>query len=143
MLSPNLLLIREIAEWWRSLCIERYCPLTSSLLKRRGLFEDAVRAFMREHRVSAYIEVLGTDFLAVTGRAPEPLLAALAQFELALIAVKRGDNREYRIAWPQDPSAVLDALLQEDELPADSIPSEYLTLVSGELPGLFAVIGHA
>jgi len=140
--STNLEVIREIAAWWRALNIERYCVLTTSLLKRWGIFESAIEEFAINQDTSRFIERLGTQFLEEMGRHENHLISCVARFELALIRVKGGDTRKYVIEWQHDPNVVLDNLLRGAAL-GEAIGignGHYRTIVSNEEPGLFRVV---
>src|SRR5207247_1956342 len=82
--STQLALMQEIIAWWRAYDLERYCVLTTALLKQLGLFEATVQAFIRQQRISPFIEVLGATFLAAMSTHSELRIATIARFELAL-----------------------------------------------------------
>jgi len=138
--STNLEVIREIAAWWRALNIERYCVLTTSLLKRWGIFEKTVEEFAKNRGSSRFIERLGPQFLEEMGGHENHLISSVAQFELALIWVKGGDTDEHVIDWQHDPSVVLDKLLRGAPLGKAIGEGHYRTIVSNEEPGLFRIL---
>ena len=92
--SAHLTMVREVVRWWRAYGVGRFCVLTATLLKRRGVFDDTISAFVRTEPITPYAEELGETFLSYAGRQPEPLLAAVAQFELALVRAKKGDDTD-------------------------------------------------
>ena len=116
--SDELGLAREIAVWWRALGIERNCPQTSLLLKRLGRFEPTVESFYCEHSTSPYMEEMARQFLLSLSSDSDPLLAALASFELACTRLAAGEDGEFVINWDRDPNQVFQALQSNGALPA-------------------------
>lgn len=115
--SRELNLLREIAVWWRAFGIERNCPHTALLLKRLGRFEPTVEAFYCRHAASPFMEELAAQFLEVMSRDADPLVAAMAGFELAVLRTSQGDPREFDIDWDRNPDDVFIALRSEGPLP--------------------------
>ena len=115
--SDELLLAREIAVWWRALGIERNCPQTSLLLKKLGRFEPVVEAFYCRCSTSPYMEEMGRQFLTELSGDADPLLAAMARFELAIQRFAAGEDGEFVIEWDRDPNQVLAALRDNGPLP--------------------------
>src|SRR5215208_7305791 len=138
--STNLELIWEISAWWRALNIERYCFLTTSLLKSWGEFDTIVQEFAKNGGTSRFIESLGTQFLEAMGRHENHLLSSVAQFELALIRVKSDDTSEHRVDWQHDPTIVLGKLLRGDPIGGALGNGHYRTIISSEEPGLFRTL---
>jgi hypothetical protein len=138
--TKNLEVIREIAAWWRTLNIERYCVLTTSLLKNWGIFERTVEEFAKNRETSRFIECLGTQFLEEMGRHQNHLISSVARFELALIRVKGGDTNKHVVDWQHDPDVVLDKLLRGDRLNEALGNGHYRTIVSNQEPGLFQIL---
>lgn len=133
--SPGLALLREISVWWRTLAVESYCPWTSRLLNKLGIFAGCVESFYCSQNVSPYVEKAGEQFLTTIGEHPQPLVAALARFELAILKVKRGDTREYCVEWDRNPDTVFASLLSGGDLPLAEADS-YVTHISQAIPGL-------
>lgn len=138
--SPNLLLAQEIVYLWRVYALERYCLLTTCLLRSRDRFEQTVRCFIRDQTLSPYKEQLGEMFLISLCQDADRLAASVAQFELALTKVKRGDRREYLIAWEVDPLAVLENLLAGRPADQAAARGSYHILVARRLTNLFQVV---
>lgn len=138
--SPQLQLVRSIALWWRVFGIERFCPLTSALLRRDGTLEDLVQTFLRQTDVSPYIEQLGLAFVTEMTGHNNRLVACVAEFERALIRVKQGDANTYRIEWAHEPYAILDRLLRNLPLLESELEGRFHTIVSSHLPRLFEVV---
>jgi len=133
--SPGLTLIREIAVWWRTLAVEGYCPWSTRLLKRLGIFQQSVKQFYSEQNVSPYVEKAGEQFLVELSGHAHPLVTALARFELAILKVKQGDTTEYTVDWDRNPDAVFVSFTTGHDLPA-SEAYIYRTYISRDIPGL-------
>jgi hypothetical protein len=138
--STNLEVMREIATWWRALNIERYCVLTTSLLKSWDIFERTVEEFAKTREPSRFIECLGTQFLEEMGQHENHLISSVARFELALIRVQGGDTGKHVVDWQHDPAVVLDKLLCGAPLGEGISGGYYRTIVSNEEPGLFRIL---
>ena len=128
--SPGLELAREVAVWWRALGIERNCPHTTALLKRLGRFQQAVEDFYCGSAASPYMETMAAQFLESFAGAADPLLRAVAQFELAAICAAQGDTREFTVDWDREPGALLEALREGRPLP--EADGAYRITVRGE-----------
>jgi hypothetical protein len=138
--SDELTLAREIVLWWRAFQVERYCVLTAAVLKRREVFDAAISDFVRTHQFSPFIETLGQAFLAAMSTHPDPLVASVASFELALVRVKQGDRATYVVDWDVEPYAVLDELLTGRRAADVETAGRYRTITSTQLPRLFEVV---
>lgn len=130
-------LVREIVAWWRAYGLSTYCPLTSALLVREERFEQALSEYIHSGQISPFIEEQGVRFLEQMSRDPAPLVAEVAQFELALIRVNQGDAKTYHIPWSYDPLPVLDALVHRSVLRQELRPC--VLVVSSNLPMLFEI----
>jgi hypothetical protein len=137
--SKNLEVTREIILWWRLSSLERYCVLTSQLLKQRKLFESLVQNWLSTHKISPFIEELGKAFLESLREHEDSLVASVAQFELALIKVKKGDSNTYVIDWFYEPYSVLNNLLRGEPVNEKKEQVFYQTLVSRKFLNLFQV----
>jgi len=137
--SAQLELVREIATWWRIFDLERYCTLTSRLLKQRGGYETTVDRFVKTHAISPFINELAESFLLDLGESDDLLLREVALFELALTRVRRGDPESYVIDWQHDPVAVLTSLAKEQPVEAVETPERYRVTISASLEGSFSV----
>jgi hypothetical protein len=137
--SKHLEMVQEIIIWWRAYGLERYCVLTSTLLKRLDIFEDAVRFFIATRKLSPFIQKLGPSFLEAMADHDNPLVVSVAQFEHALIKVKLGEIEERTIDWPYEPNGVVKALLEGLPLVLETAAGCYRTVVSRRLPDLYYV----
>jgi hypothetical protein len=63
------------------------------------------------------------------------VVAALAQFELAMLKVKQGDTLEYTVDWDRNPDGVFACVTTGSELPAAEA-DQYKTYISHAIPGL-------
>jgi len=138
--SGELRLAREVVLWWHAFRIERYCPLTSALLKRLQQFDPCIEQVCRNRVLSHFVEETGAAFLCAMRTHPDGLVAAVAQFEDALLRVKLGDADEYRIVWECNPRDVVEALVNDTPLDRDAARGSYVTVVSGSLPQMIQVL---
>ena len=134
--SEHLAMVRDVVRWWRSFQAARFCVLTSTLLRRRGQFDASIDAFLRMHRISPFIEEFGAAFLVEMTTHPDGLVRSVAQFELALLKVKKGDREDHSVHWDQDPAAVLESLIKDGPLSSPAI-GVYRTVVTNRVPDLF------
>ena len=134
--SPGLGLLREVAVWWRGFAVESACPWTAGLLKKLGLYESSVETFYRSQNVSPYVEKAGEEFLFRMSASPEPLVAAMARLELALMRMRQGSSDEYLIEWDRNPDEIFKSLKSAQDLPPPEPDALYRTYVSRDIPGL-------
>jgi hypothetical protein len=137
--SPGLAMVQDIILWWRAFLLEQYCRLTARVLKERQCFEETVDAFTRARQLPPFVEDLGEAFLQEMRQHPDSLLASVAQFEYALLCVKRGSAMRYVVHWEYEPYGILHCLMQGVPLAAAQIPGRYQTVVSGDIAGHFQV----
>jgi hypothetical protein len=128
---------------WRLWVLERTSALTFRILLRRGLLEDAVNRFISQQNISPFRETQAPAFLQAVSDHDDPLVASVAQFELALDRVRGGDAASYAIPFPTEPIALLHALARDQDLPDEAIretrQDRFEVVVSGALTGCFAV----
>lgn len=134
--SPGLGLLREIAVWWRGFAVETNCPWTAQLLKKLGRFESSVESFYRTENVSPYVEKAGEQFLFTMSASREPLVLAMARFELALLRVRQGSPDEYLVEWDRNPEQVFQSLRSSGALPPAEADVRYRTFIARDIPGL-------
>ena len=137
--SPGLTMVQDIILWWRAFLLEQYCRLTARALKERQCFEETVDAFTRARRLPPFVEDLGEEFLQEMRHHPDNLLASVAQFEYALLCVKRGSEISHVVSWDYEPYGILHCLTQGLPLATAQIPGRYQVVVSRHLPGYFQV----
>lgn len=138
--SPDLEEARGNVFLWRVWVLERTAVLTFTLLKRRGLLEQTLRAFISRHNISPFRETQAPDFLEALSDHPDRLIACVARFELALTRVRQGDAGTYVIPWHLEPHGILHALASDTALP-DGVPEgAYEIHVSRDLPGQFQIV---
>ena len=139
--SERLAVVQEIVHWWREVQIGRYCLLTSAMLKRRGIFAESVRRFISSFPLTPFIEELSPTFLEMVSTHPDPRVAALARFELALLRVKQGDPTCYVVEWDVDPNLLLYNLLNDYPLNDEEMQrNRFSTVISRDLPGQYEVL---
>jgi hypothetical protein len=137
--SPDLAQARENVLLWRVYVLERSCVLTLALLRGRRSLIATLHDFIAGHNLSPFREFQPRAFLAWLSASDDPLLVALASFEMALTAVREGDATAYEVAWPVDPHPVLDALTRSSPL-AEPLPqSAWIARVHHALPGGFVL----
>jgi hypothetical protein len=134
--SNGLAAIRGIAIWWRAFQLESYCLCTGKLLKRLGVFEEAVQRFYFENSVSPFIEGAGDDFLRLLANHENPLIAEVAEFERAVLRVKKGDPQQYCLVWDRNPEELVRWLVQGGEFPAPETGVIYKMKISRSVPNL-------
>jgi hypothetical protein len=132
--SPGLAMVREIALWWRALPLTVQCRFTSRLLKRMSRFDEAVAAHFRAHATSNFVEEFSRHFLHMLASQSDPLLAALAQFEYALMEARDGSSESFEICWDRDPDAVILALEQHGTIPSPDPDWTYRMHVCADAP---------
>ena len=135
--STDLDVARTNIALWRLYVLERTCVLTVALLKRRELLMSTLDAFVGSCNLSPFREFQPLAFLEFLHDHPDPLVASVSQFELALTRVRDGDPDTYHVHWLRDPSAVLMALAQNAPLEETILDGSYTTRISGDLPFLF------
>jgi hypothetical protein len=136
---------RELAEaqrnilLWRVFVLERTCVLTFALLTRKGLAEDALTQFIARCNISPFRETQAPTFLEMLSEHPDDLVASVAQFELALQRVSRGEAGAHIVRWSVDPAVTLHALARELPFDESAHVGRYETVISGDIPGGFRI----
>lgn len=137
--SPDLREARGNIFLWRVYVLERTCVLTVQLLRQQQLLDATLEDFICSHNVSPFREYQPLAFLESLSGHADPLVASVSQFELAMMKVREGDLTEYKVTWPLDPHDVLHCLAQGLPFHRHADPCSYVTRISHELPGLFAI----
>jgi len=137
--SPDLVEARRNIFLWRVFVLERTCVLTFRLLRRRGLLAEAIEAFISGTNISPFRETQAPAFLQTVAGHPDPLAAAVARFELALLRAQEGDACAGTVDWNVDPRGVLHSLARDLPLPEPPERGWYRIAVSGRLPALFEI----
>jgi hypothetical protein len=135
--SPDMAEARGNVLLWRIYVLERSCVLTMALLRGRRTLIPTLQDFIAGHNLSPFREFQPRAFLAWLSASDDPLLAALASFEIALTAIHEGDTRAYEVAWPVDPHPVLDALTRSSPLVEPLPQAAWIARVHHALPGGF------
>ena len=134
--SRELSLLRDIAVWWREMAVNENCAWTTGLLRKCGIFHQTVESFYCSENVSSYVERASEQFLALLSGHGDPLIASLAQFELAVFRVRQGDPQEYCIVWDRNPDDLFASLKSGGDLPPPEAEWRYHTRVSRQIPDL-------
>lgn len=138
--SEALVLLREIAASWRATSIQRTAPLTTAMLERRGYLGAELIALIRAPDLGPFHRDVRNRLFASAANHHDPLVAAVARFERALIGVAEGTLEcAIAIEWPVDPYPVLNALMAGRELPATG-PASHQVLVGPTVAGMFRVM---
>ncbi|WP_154667956.1 hypothetical protein [Pseudoduganella violaceinigra] len=124
---------------WRVYVLERSCVLTVELLRRRGMLEEALQAFIRQQNISPFREYQPLAFLDFLAGHGDALVVSVSQFELALMKVREGDPGCHIVDWSHDPAPILHALAQGAPLPASPRLEPHRTEIRRDLPHLFAI----
>jgi hypothetical protein len=121
--SKELVMLREIARWWRQYQVASLCRFTTLLLKRSGRFEETISQYFEQELTSPYIEEMARGFLRTLGAHGDELLSLVARTELALIDAKQG--RRTDLDWDRHPDMVFAALESGGEMPARDDAFDY------------------
>ena len=125
---------------WRVYVLERACVLTFTLLRQRQLLKQALDVFITQHNISPFRETQPPDFLEALKSHHDPLIARVAQFELALWKVRQGDPASYTVSWSIEPHTILNNLAKGIAIDEESVPKgDYEILISRDLPLLFQI----
>lgn len=136
--SHGLGMLRTITSGWLRFDLKRAAPLTSAALVHAGRFEAELARVVCDPKTPSAVDALGRYFAETLVGDGDPLVAAVARTERALILIAQGDRSRHEIAWDRDPAPVLNALLA-GELPGPAAAGDYLVSVGHELPGRIAV----
>jgi len=132
--SQALVIVREIAVWWRVFQIETQCRFTSCLLKHLRCFNEVVTSYFNSNQTSPFVEELSRDFLSSLRTHDLQLIRTVAEFEYALLEVRAGCAEHFEIVWDRHPDLLFQALDKEDELPAPEAECVYRMRIDRELP---------
>ena len=138
--SDGLKMIHHIAGWWQRFQIEAQCRYTSRLMKRLGCFERYVEEYFNIHPTPPSIEELTSQFLSSVQQDRDPLLSAIAHFELTCLRLNDEVSRTETVIWDRDPSQVLLALENSDALPDPEPNVRFLMNLSATLPGCVSCV---
>lgn len=139
--SKNLEILYDIVHFWRTQAIEEYCPVTSALLKKLYMFDEKIKNFYRTNKYSNYIEEFGRTFLSYTGNDSNKMAAFIAEFELAMINVKNGSEKDHYLETNYDIYELFNFILSDAEFPCEK-DKGFLIKVSVSLENYFSVINQ-
>ena len=135
--SPGIVVVREIAVWWRAFQIAAQCPLVSRVLKHNGLFEETIERYFSGHRTSPFVEELTDDFLGFLGKLADPFLRSVAEFERALLSARAGSEAVTEIHFDRNPDLAFEDLGRASSIPPPQPGIRYRMIVDRNLPGMF------
>jgi hypothetical protein len=135
--SPGIVVVREIAVWWRAFQIAAQCPLVSRVLKHDGLFEETIVQYFSGHRTSPFVEELTDDFLGFLGKQADPFLRSVARFERALLSARAGSEAVEEIHFDRNPDLAFAALGRAGTIPPPEPGIRYHMIVDRNLPEMF------
>ena len=134
--SRELALVQEIAVFWRMIAVEGTCTSLARLLKRLGRFEADAARFTREENVSPYAGRAAEQFLARLAGDADPLVAAMAAFERAVMTLRMRAVGAVTVEWDRDPNAVFAALSSQAPLPPPEPGARYRLTLDRSLDGM-------
>jgi hypothetical protein len=132
--SRGLLILHQAALWWQHFQIESSCRYTSRLMKRLGCFESYLTAHFTTYPAAPAIEDLTAQFLTLLAEHENPLLRAVAQFELFCVGSAEATSGAVTIVWDRDPEAVMVALDRFQPLPEPAADARYHLHLSSNNP---------
>ena len=136
----QLEVVREIVQWWCRQTVTAAAPFTGRLLARLQRLDLVTAELSGRDDLTPFRSAQTLQCLSGLRSDPNPLLAALANFESQLLRVAASaDEGPLVTDWPCDPYEALHALLRGGPLPAtdDGI---HFTEVGSAIPGLFRVV---
>ncbi|HEU5292459.1 MAG TPA: hypothetical protein VFU05_17550 [Cyclobacteriaceae bacterium] len=138
--SKELLVVRKVALWWRTLQIESFCTLSSALLKYENCFNDAVTSFYNSSSFSPYRDEVGIQFLDyLQVYNSDAFVRTVSSFELALIQCKKGKAVSLSQTWEYEPYTIISGLLQNAISKEHFVKGSYLVEVCSGNAELFTV----
>jgi len=133
--SPHAAMLREIICWWRQFLLSRDCRFTAALLKRRGDFAAKLEDFVRATPGSVLIEQQADNFLGYTAGDTDPLVAAMARTELALMRSRRQPGYRAAVMWQHDPAPVFAFVLRGLSFEDAAIAGMFRFVADAAAPG--------
>jgi hypothetical protein len=125
---------------WRAFVLARTAPMTFNLLKRHDQLRREIDSYIANQNLSPYRETHAPIFLERLIRHPNPLVARVAQFELALHRVRLGDSNRYTTTWEMNPLPLLTCLANDTPIDENAVEAcNYEIVVARDLPGRFEV----
>lgn len=137
--SGRVSILTHVISSWRVYDLARACPLTVAALRARGGWQDALTTFQREP-AAPFVERLAARFLDTLADHGDPLVASVARFERAYLAVTHGSDECFTVWWDREPTALLAALLSGAPIDESEGTGTYLTRVAQALPAYFEVV---
>ena len=132
--SSGLRILHQTASWWQRFQIESSCRYTSRLMKRLGCFESYLTAHFAAHPAPPAIEEMAAQFLTSLAEHENPLLRAVAQFELFYAGSVGVTPGAITLIWDRDPEVVMVALDRFQPLPEPAGDVRYRLRLSSNEP---------
>lgn len=133
--SSRLEVVQDVIYFWRAYGLENFCFLTATWLKRLGRFEADIKNFVTTGGFSPFVEESGIQFLHYMANDRDPIVAALANLELALHETRLDLSEERIVEWPCEPEPILSAILDKSESIKPLDHRRYRVRVSRSFPG--------
>jgi hypothetical protein len=140
--SHGIVVVREIAVWWRSFQIGSQCPLVSRVLKHYGCFDETISDYFASNHTSPFVEELTDHFLTFLAGCDglDSFLRSVAAFERALLRARAGSKERSEIYFDRNPDLAFEALGKGDTMPAADAEFRYFMIVAWDLPQMFRCI---
>jgi hypothetical protein len=135
--SSSLAVVRETVCFWRAHSLERTCILTATWLKGLGRFETEIERFVATEIFSPYADEAKLQFLRFLVTDNDPLVSALAKFEIALEEIRSDSCETMILEWPCDPKPILSAILHDSDIPEPVTSRRYRVTISNAIPDGF------
>jgi len=135
--SRGIVVVREIAVWWRAFQIGAQCPLVSRVLKQYGSFDSTIEHYFASHRTSPFVEELTDHFLAFLCGHSDRFLRTIAEFERALLRARAGSEVTCHIYFDRNPDLAFAGLGRAGTIPSPDSEFRYHMIVDRNLPGMF------
>jgi hypothetical protein len=133
---PELVLVREIAVWWRAFQIETQCPLVARVLKHYGCFNRTVTQYFDGNHTSPFVEELIHHFLGTFSEHTDPFLRSVSRFEHALLRARAGSEETYVVLFDRNPDLAFLTMEKTGRLPPTENGFIYRVNVDPHLPGM-------
>lgn len=131
--------IRRINFWWRKFQLSQYSFLVVPLLRLFGILDERLAYYIESNELSPFIEEQAANFRNFLLSDPDPVIAAVAALEDALIKVRRGDKEAYNIPFDYEPLTIIQQLLAGRINQASWQPGTFICKVSVRYEGFIKV----
>ena len=136
--SGRVAILTHVVRSWRVYDLERACPLTTAALRARGVWQEALASFQRQP-AAPFVERLAARFLETLADHADPLVASVARFERAYLAITLGSDERFTVWWDREPTAVFATLLTGQPIDEPECTECYVTTLARSFPARFEV----